>query len=169
MTGPLASPRPPVTITAHGTPAPQGSKTGFALKKAGAYTGKVAMRESASRKLTPWRETVKQAGLEAMGWGQYPPLDGPLEARVVFTFTRPKSHYRTGRNAHLLRDGAPARPAVYPDASKTLRAVEDSLTDAGVIRDDSRIVEYTRLAKVYAGEDPEALHVPGAVITIRQL
>jgi Holliday junction resolvase RusA-like endonuclease len=87
----------------------------------------------------------------------------------VFTFARPRSHYRTGRNAHLVRDSAPARPAVYPDASKALRAVEDSLVDAGVIRDDCRLVEFTRLAKVYAGEDPEALHVPGAVITVRQL
>ena len=174
MTGALAGPRPPVTITVYGVPAPQGSKSGFAVKKGGSFTGAVAMKESSAKKLKPWRQAVLAAGLAAMTdpWldGECrTPLDGPLEARVVFTFGRPRSHYRTGRNAHLIRDSAPARPAVYPDASKALRAVEDSLVDAGVIRDDCRIVEYSRLAKVYAGEDPEALHVPGAVITVRQL
>jgi len=165
----VTGPRPPVTITVYGQPAPQGSKHAFALKKGGQYTGSVAMTESSGKKLKPWREAVKQAGLETMGWGQHPPYDGPLEARIIFTFARPRGHYRTGRNARLLRDSAPSRPAVYPDASKALRAAEDALVDAQVIKDDSRIVEFSRLAKVYAGEDPEALTSPGAVITIRQL
>jgi len=165
VTGDLAQPRPPVTLTVHGRPAPQGSKRAVVNR----YTGKPAMQESSSRHLKPWREAVKQAGLEAMGWGEFPPLDGPLEGRIVFTVTRSKGDYGTGRNAAMLKPGAPLRPAVAPDLSKTLRAVEDALTDAGVIKDDSRIVEYTRLAKVYAGEDPEALHVTGAVITVRQL
>jgi hypothetical protein len=37
-----------------------------------------------------------------------------------------------------------------------------------VYSDDARIVAYGRLAKVYAGSnDPDALHIPGAVIRIR--
>ena len=85
---------------------------------------------------------------------------------MVFTFVRPKSHYRTGRNAHLLRDDAPTRPATIPDLSKLARSTEDALKDAGVIRDDSLIVEYRRLAKVYAGEDPDALSTPGVLVRI---
>lgn len=87
---------------------------------------------------------------------------------MVFAMARPKGHYRTGRNAHLLRDGAPPYPAGTPDLSKLCRATEDALTDAGVVwADDAQVVEYTRLAKVYAGQ-PGELAVPGAVIMIRQ-
>jgi Holliday junction resolvase RusA-like endonuclease len=47
--------------------------------------------------------------------------------------------------------------------------VEDALTAAGVWVDDARVVEYTRLAKVFCNEDPEALDRPGVVIHIGEL
>ena len=34
------------------------------------------------------------------------PLEGPLEVRLLFYFSRPKNHYRSGRYAHILKDGA---------------------------------------------------------------
>lgn len=47
------------------------------------------------------------------------------------------------------------------------RATEDALT--GVVwRDDSQVVEYVRLAKVYPGEAPGALLAPGVCITVHQ-
>lgn len=157
-----------LTIVAYGLPAPQGSKTRLAHG---------AMVES-SKKVKPWREDVRnaaaaliacdcpdQCGALLPGY----PLDGSLVVRMVFTFTRPKSHYRTGRNAHLLRDNAPARPHGKPDLSKLLRSTEDALTSAGAWRDDARVVEYERAAKVWAGEDPDALTAPGVRITIRTL
>ena len=165
MTAPL------LTITVYGLPAPQGSKK---------HVGGGVMVES-SKRVKPWREAVKEAALDAMearnlatyGGTGYPPLrlDGPIEAAMVFTFARPKGHYRTGRNAHLLRDSAPARPAVYPDASKILRSTEDALTEAGVWADDARVVRYRDLAKVYADDpsEPDALHIPGCVIHIWRL
>jgi hypothetical protein len=48
-------------------------------------------------------------------------------------------------------------------------STEDALTDAGVWEDDSRVVEYKRLAKVFPGEDVDALDVPGAVIRISRI
>ena len=123
-----------------------------------------------SKKVKPWRQDVKHAALAAAatvpGWAV---LDGPLAAAVVFTFARPKGHYRTGRNAHLLRDTAPARPTVYPDLSKILRSTEDALT--GVIwADDARMVECRRLAKHYAGSPAtDVLPVSGCVIRVWQL
>lgn len=96
------------------------------------------------------------------------PLDGPLEVDMVFSLARPQSHWRTGKStSHLLRDNAPRRPQGTPDLSKLARATEDALTEAGAWRDDARVVEYERLAKVWCNEDPDALHIPGAVITIR--
>src|SRR5690606_25696178 len=88
---------------------------------------------------------------------------------MVFTLARPRSHYRTGRNAHLLRDSAPARPTGAPDLSKLARATEDALTEAGVWKDDAAVVEYRRLAKVYPGSDPDALDQPGVLIRIHLL
>ena len=83
-------------------------------------------------------------------------LDGPLRVRMVFTLPKPAS--------------APKRcttwPMRTPDLSKLARSTEDALTDAGIWRDDARVVEYSRLAKVFPGEDPEALAVPGCRITL---
>ncbi|MDX2966623.1 RusA family crossover junction endodeoxyribonuclease [Streptomyces acidiscabies] len=150
-------PAPGLSITVYGLPAPQGSKR---------HVGNGVMIES-SKKVKPWRQDVKQAALDAIaGLDGWTPLDGPLVASMVFTFARPKGHYRTGRNAHLLRDSAPARPSVTPDLSKILRSTEDALT--GVVwADDARVVGYSQLGKWYAGTDAvDVLTMPGCVIRV---
>ena len=171
MTLPLGLDRPPVAapadalvIVVYGDPGPQGSK-----KPQGRYAdGRPRMVES-SAKVEPWREAVKLAALRVRRETAQITWDEAVAARMVFSFVRPRSHYRTGRNAHLLRDAAPPRPIGYPDVSKLARSSEDALTAAAVYRDDARIVDYTRLAKVWAGEDPEALDAAGARITITPL
>jgi hypothetical protein len=130
-----------------------------------------------SKHVKPWRDAVRSDAADAIGhlddeWPglparHRPPLDCPLVVDMVFTFARPKSHYRTGRNAHLLRDAAPPHPTGPPDLSKLARSTEDALTDAGVWRDDALVVAYGQLAKVYPGTHPDALDSPGAVIRIR--
>lgn len=138
----------------YGDPAPQGSKR---------HVGNGVMVES-SKKVKPWRSAVTEAAMQI----RTDLLDEPLVVDMVFTFIRPTTHYRTGRNAHLLRDNAPARPKSKPDLSKLIRSTEDALSNV-LYRDDSRITEYGRLLKVYAGEDTDALTVPGAVIRIYTL
>jgi Holliday junction resolvase RusA-like endonuclease len=162
LASPPASGAPVITVIVHGNPAPQGSKR---------HVGRGILVES-SKHVGPWRNAVRfdaATAVEHLGDRWPGALDGPLVLDMVFTTTRPKNHYRTGRNAHLLRDDAPARPASPPDLSKLARSTEDALKDAGVYVDDARIVEYGRLAKVYAGEDPDALASPGAVIRIYRL
>lgn len=152
-----------------GTPAPQGSKHGFAVKRKGQYTGKVAQVES-SAKVKPWRQDVKYAALEVIAddisqlpvYGGWVPLDCAVDVTVAFRLARPKSHYRTGRNAHLLRDSAPIYPASKPDIDKLLRSTLDALGEAGVWRDDSQVVDVTA-RKVYAAGGAR----PGAVIIIK--
>lgn len=147
----------PIEIRVYGKPAPQGSKN---------HKGKGRMVED-SPYVPTWREAVKNAAKAVMdATPGFITLDGPLIAEMVFTFARAKSHYRTGRNAHLLRDAAPLRPASPPDVSKLVRSTEDALTDIGVWADDARVVEYTRVAKVYALESQDALARPGAVIRV---
>jgi Holliday junction resolvase RusA-like endonuclease len=145
---------PAVTITVRGLPAPQGSKR---------HVGRGIMIES-SKHVKPWRQDVKYAALEAIG-DEWQLLDGPLLVAMTFAFARPKSHYRTGRNAHLLRDNAPTRPTGVPDLSKLVRSTEDALT--GVVWvDDSRVVEYARLGKFYAGTGPGIPTEPGCLIRV---
>lgn len=159
---------PELVIEVYGSPGPQGSKSGFIIKsKDPAARGRVVMKES-SDKVKPWRQDVKAAAeiaIEDLAWTL---LDGPLVVRMVFSFCRPVGHYGSGRNAGVVKQSAPARPAVYPDLSKLVRSTEDALTGT-IWRDDSRVVEYERAAKVYAGEDPEALSRPGARIVVRRL
>jgi Holliday junction resolvase RusA-like endonuclease len=68
-----------------------------------------------------------------------PPIDGAVMVVATFTFERPKSHWRTGRNAHLLRDSAPLDMISAPDTDKLLRLVGDALEISGVVGNDSQI------------------------------
>lgn len=137
----------PIEFKVYGRPAPQGSKR---------HVGGGVMIES-SKAVKPWRADVKAAAEIARNGA--PPLDGPLLARMVFTLPKPLSAPRSRRTY----------PDRKPDLSKLLRSTEDAMTDAGLITDDARIVEFSRLVKVYPNEDPEALDAPGVRITIEHL
>jgi Holliday junction resolvase RusA-like endonuclease len=142
-----------ITVIVYGTPAPQGSKAfmGMFNGKDGRAHAKLA---ESSKKVRPWRQDVKAAArVHAEG---HPPLDGNIVARMVFTLPKPLSAPKRRRTW----------PNKKPDVSKLCRSTEDALVDAGLILDDSRIVGYTRLAKVFPGEDPEALESPGVRIEI---
>jgi crossover junction endodeoxyribonuclease RusA len=142
-----------VIIHVHGLPAPQGSKR---------HVGHGVMIES-SAKVKPWREAVKWAALTqlAIAGCETPPLTGPIRVVAIFKFPRPKSHYRTGRNAHLLRDDAPEFKMSRPDGEKLERSTYDALTDAGVWRDDAQVVD-AHWTKVYSDS-------PGAHLVIEAL
>lgn len=75
------------------------------------------------------------------------------------------SRCRNQRDAPKRRKTFPSRK---PDIDKLLRSTLDALTEAGVFTDDARVVEFTRLAKVFPGEDPEALDAPGVRITVER-
>jgi len=130
-------------LVVFGNPAPQGSKKSLGLTKA----GKGIIVET-SPKNAPWRADVKAACQE---WLQanpsFEPFDCALKVSMVFTFLRPKSVTRKKRPF----------PSVYPDVSKLCRSTEDAISASGLWRDDALVVDYGRLAKVYAGEDVDAL------------
>lgn len=157
--GPLAVARS-LTVVAHGIPGPQGSKR---------HLGHGVLVES-SALVAPWRAVVTRAAAFAMkeppGWD--PGRLDPIEVALVFTLTRPASHYRTGRNAGELRAAAPEEPVTRPDLDKLIRSTLDALTDAGALADDSRVVEL-RAVKVYPGGHLDSLDSPGAVIVLRAL
>lgn len=123
-----------------GIPAPQGSKSQT-------RTGRMY---EASKILPAWRKAVKAAAVEALNGRPGFEKGEPLTLGAAFYFPRGKT---VTRKHHTVK----------PDLSKIVRAVEDSLTDAGAIHDDSQIVAYPGTAKRYADECP-----PGVRITIRR-
>jgi Holliday junction resolvase RusA-like endonuclease len=147
-----------ITITVYGTPAPQGSKRAFAGKN-----GRVHVIESSHDRVKSWRQAVIDAAGEVRPDS---PLTGALEVAIVFYLKRPKSHFRTGKNADLLRDGAPPYPDKAPDLSKLARSTEDALSDIGIWADDAQVVRYERLAKYWCAPPFIA---PGAHIEIREM
>lgn len=148
-----------VSFAVEGTPAPQGSK--FAVVRG----GKPVVVDDNKPLLTAWRKAVESAAALAVHrkWDtQY--WDGPVGIEVQFLVARPKGHYRTGRNAHLLRDGMPSHPDRRPDLDKYVRATLDALTASRAIRDDSRVTDLHAI-KSWARRGQQ----PGALITIREI
>lgn len=120
-----------VSFTVHGIPAPQGSKTPWGSE--------------ANPNTRPWRAAVAASAAEAMTGRAI--LAGPVYAKALFVFPRPKAHYRTGKHAHELRPDAPRWHEKTPDADKLQRAIGDALTGI-VLRDDAQIARWV-VAKEY--------------------
>ena len=141
-----------IELVAYGLPAPQGSKRFVGTSKAGR-----GMLIESSRKVRPWRMDVKAAAETARA-GLESALDGPLVVSMVFTLPKPVSAPKRRRSW----------PDRQPDVSKLVRSTEDAITDAGLWVDDARVVEYSRVAKVFPGEDQAALESPGVRVTIKR-
>lgn len=140
-----------VSFTVVGVAAPAGSKR--ALRNP--HTGRVQVVD-ASRRAPEWKALVAAAAAQAMCGAE--PLRGPLHLRVVVHAARPASH----RDRHgTVRRGAPQHPAVRPDITKLVRAVEDAMTGI-VYVDDAQIVEQ-HAAKRYT------LAAPMVQITVSEL
>jgi Holliday junction resolvase RusA-like endonuclease len=145
-------------IEVFGQPAPQGSKHAFINR----HTGRAHVIESSHDRVKSWRQAVLEACRAANATQE--PFTRPVQLTITFRLPRPKSHYRTGANAHLLRDAAPEWPAGTPDLSKLTRATEDALTDAGAWADDAQVV-HSNTWKSYA----ETGELPGAYIIIQEI
>ena len=145
-------------VVVFGRPQPAGSKRAFTNR----HTGRVNVVDAAKGSRA-WKQEVTGAALKACG-GVPLLLDGPVVLDLKFFLARPKGHFRTGRNAHLLRDAAPGYPTTKPDTTKLLRAVEDGLT--GVVwRDDSQVV-YTIASKHYGTPERCEVRVDRAPVAI---
>jgi Holliday junction resolvase RusA-like endonuclease len=134
-----------LTVSVPGLPIGQGN-----IRHLG--KGRPAVHQNAE-KLLPWRQAIAWHTRQAMtdqGIGE--PLTGPLCLTAVFTMPRgvsiPRSRWA---------------PDKRPDLSHLVRALEDAIVQGGGIVDDSQIVEYGRVRKVY--QQPDRL--PGVEFTIR--
>lgn len=151
-----------LTIVVHGRPAPQGSKR-YAGHRLNSASGRVsAVLVEQSKRVKPWRALVTAATTQAIAIGGtgYLPLDGPLEADIVFTVLKPASAPKRKRTWPITRHSG--------DVDKLIRSTFDGIADAGAVVDDSRIIRVTA-TKAYPGEHPDALAQPGATIRLYTL
>ena len=125
-----------VDFVVFGEAKPAGSKRGFVNPK----NGRVMITDVTGQPGKDWRGDVQWEALKVLGRdGEREPWTGAVEMELMFYRTRPKSHYRSGRNAHLVRDAAPAYPTVTPDIDKVERAILDALTGIAYV-DDRQVV-----------------------------
>ena len=126
-------------VRVDGVAAPQGSKS---------VSGSGHLYD-VSKRVRPWRRTVKDHATKQMKLVGCPQFQGPVVVTLDFALPRPASHYRTGRFAGLVKDAAPRFPVSKPDVDKLTRAVLDSLTGS-VYGDDAQVVELS-VWKRYVG------------------
>jgi Holliday junction resolvase RusA-like endonuclease len=128
-----------VSLSVVGDPASQGSHA--------IMQGRIVQVNSKKHKA--WRNAITQTALATLP-ADWQPIDEPCELFVNFYMPKPASVKRS-------------LPTVSPDLDKLIRAVGDSLTDSGVVVDDSRIVRISA-RKLYAiGIEP------GATIEVKTL
>ncbi len=141
-----------------GKPRPAGSKRAIHHR----VTGKIIVLDMSGKPGKAWRKAVAVAAKAAMCG---PPLDVPLRLHLIFVFSRPKSHYGTGRNRANLKASAPRLPGVQPDATKLLRSVEDAMT--GIVYEDDALIVYQLVEKCYAGDRHNLCDV-GVQVTVEE-
>ena len=128
-----------VSLSVTGNPASQGSHA--------IMNGRIVQVNSSKHKA--WRKAIVQEAIATLP-DDWQPIDEPCELIVNFYMPKPASVKRS-------------LPTVSPDLDKLIRAVGDSLTDSGVVTDDSRIVRISA-RKLYA----EGI-APGATIQVKTL
>ena len=141
-----------------GDPVGQGSKTIVTRN------GRPRLVESANmggrNRLTTWRARVQYAAAQVRFRMREPAL-GPMILSAQFSIERPDGHWSS---RGWLRKGKPIAHISKPDLSKLVRAVEDSISDAGIWRDDCQVVGYYGVTKRWAPVSEEA----GVQIKIRR-
>ena len=114
-----------VSLSVTGDPASQGSHA--------IMNGRIVQVNSSKHKA--WRKAIVQEAIAILP-ADWQPIDEPCELVVNFYMPKPKTVTRQ-------------LPSVSPDLDKLIRAVGDSLTDSGIVADDSRIVRISA-RKLYA-------------------
>ena len=92
-----------------------------------------------SQAMKDWKQALDAALYEISDRG----IDGPVEVTLRFSLPRPRSHYRTGKFSHLLKDSAPGDHQSRCDIDNISKVVLDKITRAGIWIDDSQVISLT--------------------------
>ena len=118
----------------HGTPLP--------LKRARFSRNRVY--NPSKKDQTLWKQQIEHDA---------PLLNEPLTVSFEFVFSRPKSHYRTGRFATMIRETAPKHHTTKPDVDNLIKFCLDAMNNH-VYEDDKLVVSVSGV-KRYAKEEEQ--------------
>ena len=147
-----------IAFTVRGLPAPQGSKRLLPLRAR--RGGRPIMVES-SKRVPKWRAAVAaaaQAAIDLLPADEQRRVVDAVAVTLDFCMPRPKAHFGTGRNASLLRAGAPVEPIGKPDLDKLTRAVLDALTGVAWV-DDAQVTDLVVAKRFAPRPDQVGVHV----------
>jgi len=116
-----------VEFTVFGKPAQMGSKRAFVRGN------RAILTDDNSKQRKQWANAVSAAAAEAMNGAEL--FSGPVCVECVFMFSRPKSHFGTGRNAGVQKDSAPALHSQSPDLDKLVRCLLDAMSSIVYVDD----------------------------------
>lgn len=136
----------------------RGEPKGQPRPRAFAFRGKARVFDPGTAEA--WKQAVVVALRDE--YGAVETITVPVQVHISLYFPRPKSHYRTGKNAHLRRDDAPEYHTAKPDADNAAKAILDALTIAELWKDDAQVCRLT-VIKLYANGHA------GAQIDIQEL
>lgn len=152
-----------VSFRVDGHPAGKGSMRAIPVLVNGKYQyyddGRQKMRMvPQSKKTSQHTKTIADAALaEMMSLGIHGHLmTKGVEVDAKFFFRRPDIHYRTGKNAHLLKSKAPEHHTTTPDIDKLQRLIGDALTGV-VYEDDKQIWKWRDPTKTWISGDSYTL------------
>ena len=101
----------------------------------------------------PSAKDKKQMWLQIAKYKPKLPLAGGIMLKLIFYMERPKSHYRTGKYKHILKDDAPEKHRFKPDLDNLVKLIADCIGNNTFIVDDSQIC-MLQAEKIYATEKP---------------
>ena len=88
----------------------------------------------------PSAKDKKQMWLQIARHKPRVPLAGDIMLKVIFYMPRPKSHFRTGKFKHILKDNMPEYHSITPDLDNLIKFVCDTIQGKDrMIVDDSQI------------------------------
>ena len=79
-------------------------------------------------------------------------FDGLITIRLRYYTRRPKGHFGTGRNSHILKPSAPKYPDTSNDLDNYIKFTIDCLNHCGIWVDDAKVIgihAWHRFADIY--------------------
>lgn len=149
--------KPLISFFVAGEPKGQPRPRAFAIKLG---NGKFSARVFDAGTAEGWKSAVAAV---AVHHTPAEPYIGAVAVRISFHFARPRSHYRTGKHAGVLRDNAPTHHTGKPDCDNLAKGTLDCITQLGGFwRDDSQVAEL-RVWKGYGAHGGAHIEIKEAV------
>ena len=112
----------------------------------------------------PSVQDKKAFSLQASVYAPKELIEKPLSIILLFYFKRPKSHFRTGKYSHLIKNGMESRWMVgSKDLDNLVKLVCDSLQ--GIFYKNDSLICHIETKKLYCADGDE----PRTVVGIEQL